>query len=269
MLHIDVYNHIFKDLSITDLISLYNTNKSYHNELNKSRILQQLSQQFELNTVKTFPKLVHEYNLNAIKIARWLSWLYHSGFGFTEFTDNVVWLTCCDENNEKHDHDEYDSGFIKYLLCHFIPVYNKTTGLPIKLNQLKDGENYYIKTDEYIQFCKQLSHTILTYKHITIKLKYEWESKPTIAWYNELQKGKFKAPLLPPLKTRNYIKVLDPFMVVTLDADKKGSDLTINDLLFATRALAIDMFRWVGFESSYKILKNQGHILVLEANIDN
>ena len=55
-------------------------------------------------------------------------------------------------------------------------------------------------------------------------------------------------------------------MKVTIDAREKGSPLTIDDILFATRALSINGGRTY---ESFKILDETLHTLTLEPLMDN
>jgi len=59
-------------------------------------------------------------------------------------------------------------------------------------------------------------------------------------------------------------------MQVTVSAADKGNDLTIDDILFATRALAMDDTRTVteGY-AGYTVLEQRGDTLILEPDIDN
>ena len=76
----------------------------------------------------------------------------------------------------------------------------------------------------------------------------------------------YRAFVLPTLSTRPYIHVIDPFMKVIIDAKEKGSPLTIDDILFATRALALDASRDY---DRFKLLNETFHTLTLEPEIYN
>ena len=70
----------------------------------------------------------------------------------------------------------------------------------------------------------------------------------------------------PDLSSRPYIHVIDPFMKVIIDAKEKGSLLTIDDILFATRALSLDATRSY---DRFRILNETLHTLSLEPEMDN
>ena len=72
---------------------------------------------------------------------------------------------------------------------------------------------------------------------------------------------------LPRLWTRKYITVDNPFWEIRIDANIKGSPITIDDVLFATRALMADHTRTIN--GGYKVVQETNDILILEPDIDN
>lgn len=137
--------------------------------------------------------------------------------------------------------------------------------------------DYQQQSEEYMVFWPDSKSLILeannslfqeSLKRVIIKYqKNTWYQKPKENWFNH-QSRWFDLSLnrLPYLKSRSYIKVIDPYMKVKVSAKKKGSPLTIEDILFATRALMSDETRTI---DSYKVLKQDDTILVLEPQIDN
>lgn len=135
----------------------------------------------------------------------------------------------------------------KYINNRIITNFNKTK---FKYYQIKFPK-------EYIE--KEVS-TLIPYKRVTI-YGSGGSIKPT-EWYNE--KGYWIG--LPLLKTRKYIKIIRKFEEVLVDSDIKGSSLTIEDILFSTRAL---MHRGDRNIEGYRVVKEGKDDLFLSASIDN
>lgn len=99
-----------------------------------------------------------------------------------------------------------------------------------------------------------------------------WRGYPR-KWYNNEKKNE---PItnrsfskLPPLKTRKNIKVVKPFMKVVVSS-QKGTKITVDDILFATRALALDGTRIIdGYDFLKMEIINGKLTLFIEPNIDN
>lgn len=72
---------------------------------------------------------------------------------------------------------------------------------------------------------------------------------------------------VPRLFTRKYITVDKPFWEISIDSNKKGSPITVDDVLFASRALMVDHTRTIN--GGYKVIQETNDILVLEPDIDN
>ena len=70
--------------------------------------------------------------------------------------------------------------------------------------------------------------------------------------------------VLPNLSSRPYIHVIQPFMKVIIDAKDKGSPITIDDILFASRALSPSAY--AGF-ANFKILNETYHTLTLQPEL--
>lgn len=116
----------------------------------------------------------------------------------------------------------------------------------------------------------------LLYKTIILKYPVDyWYKRKTDEWYNQPSTwwkpyDKFKDRLLPYLNSRTYIKIDNPYMKVTISADDKGYELTIDDILFATRGLASDDTRCIcEHDTQYTILYDDDNTLILRPNMDN
>ena len=68
------------------------------------------------------------------------------------------------------------------------------------------------------------------------------------------------------MSSRLYIKVKEPFIEVTISEKKKKALITLDDILFATRALMVDSSRT---PDKYHIISETSEELVLEPKIDN
>ena len=90
-----------------------------------------------------------------------------------------------------------------------------------------------------------------------------WYRMPYEDWYNI---KKYNRGGLPTLDTRPYIDVIDRYMKVHVSKEKKGSPITLNDILFASRALCADGTRVI---DRYKILSDNNSTLILVPTIDN
>jgi hypothetical protein len=124
-----------------------------------------------------------------------------------------------------------------------------------------DGGGYIDNTK-----AKELAQTEITFDKITLMYKEDTWYGDCKEWWNVEYKNKRWKPKLSFLNTRKYIKVIDPFMKVEIDSKEKGSPITIDDILFAGRALAIDNTRtYEGFE----VISADDNHLILEPDIDN
>ena len=90
-----------------------------------------------------------------------------------------------------------------------------------------------------------------------------WYRMPYEDWYNI---KKYNRGGVPNLDTRPYIDVIDRYMKVHVSKEKKGSPITLNDILFASRALCADGTRVI---DRYKILSDNNSTLILVPTIDN
>lgn len=123
---------------------------------------------------------------------------------------------------------------------------------------------------DYNEIKKNLNVPV-NYKKVVIKFTGgHWYNLPK-KWYNMVNpKTRDRSDRKYRLKqiwTRKYITVDNPFWEVSIDANKKGSPITIDDVLFATRALMADHTRTIN--GGYKVIQETNDMLVLEPDIDN
>jgi hypothetical protein len=138
-------------------------------------------------------------------------------------------------------------------------------------NEIVTGREYMVKIE-----CNDLrieSELTVGYDEVVIEYQVDdWYNKPG-DWYNRpsywwRDVNKYFHPyILPYLNTRRYIYVEDPFMRVLVSKEDKGSRITLDDILFATRGLMADDTRIV--DGGYIILEETERTLVLEPKIDN
>jgi hypothetical protein len=107
----------------------------------------------------------------------------------------------------------------------------------------------------------------------SVKIMFEgktrdyWYNMPSNDWYNKNNFNPYNnGQGLPTLDTRPYITVKNRYMEVHISAKEKGSLITLDDILFASRALCAD---WSRVIDEYKILSDDNSILVLVPTIDN
>ena len=194
-----------------------------------------------------------------IKVLNKLGPLYHSYFGIRVDENGCTDCSGCDiETIKLAIEDEYT-------------VYNLDTD-----EDLKDICDFDDKADYCIMYpyddLIQESDSFIPYKTVIIKNgNTKWTTKPDY-WYNKKTtwftnyKGKLRS--LPYLNTLNYITIDDPFEQVTVRSNLKGTMMTINDILFASRGLMADDTRTV---DSYEIVSvsEDKKTLIIKANIDN
>lgn len=129
----------------------------------------------------------------------------------------------------------------------------------LRLDTKKNGTNWYEKP---------------------IKVKSTWfrdtatPLKNAKYWY-EFPKGIFiskgkgeegrKIKLVGPLSARSYIHVIDEFEEIKLRSEEKGSQLTIDDILFACRGLCADDTRSI---ASFNVISDNGSVLKLKVNVN-
>jgi hypothetical protein len=110
-------------------------------------------------------------------------------------------------------------------------------------------------------------------EHNSVKIMFEgstidnWYNMPSSDWYNKNNFNPYNnGKGLPTLDTRPYISVKYRYMEVHISAKDKESLITLDDILFASRALCGD---WTRVIDQYKIISDDNSTLVLVPKIDN
>ena len=214
-----------------------------------------------LKNAKSFDRLIERYISHTMFLLRMLSLTYHTYFGHLGWnTGEECW----------YYNSKFDKRKLIYALERGAKIFDDEDNTICSRSKFEEDKEYYIYGR-----CYEIpdSLTIIPYKTVIITQSGDgWYNGKPKEWYNKSStRGAFwqNGDHLPYLNTRKYIKVNTPFEKVTVSSKIKGDYLTIDDVLFATRALAMDETRTVGDDKSYKTLKNTNNILVLEANIDN
>jgi hypothetical protein len=138
---------------------------------------------------------------------------------------------------------------------HIIPVVPSW----YKLCELSKTNVFYTTDSEIYEPIAR--STFLPHKTVTIVLSGQDPDEERIEpWYNDDEGSEGS------INSRKYISVSKTADEVTLDSFVKGSPLTCEDILFATRALCIDTSR--SYES-FSVLSDNKGVLTLEVVIDN
>jgi hypothetical protein len=148
------------------------------------------------------------------------------------------------------------------------------------LNTKYSKDHYHIRHNEYINFetwfLEEQSETEVVYDTVILKFPndYWFDGKPHLLsspnkiyeWYNDNEDEKLN------IRSRSYIKIDIMYEKITISSKEKGSPLTIEDILFATRGMCLDGDRYlVNMDyGGYKIKERMGNsLLVLEPEIEN
>ncbi len=199
-----------------------------------------------------------------IEKLRVLGPVYHSYFGFHPHV----------ENGDIEVEIDIDGLKDRQRIFNMLNEGWKAEGLPLSPESVDDipKDGLYLLTVSCEELLDQSLEKI-KYKDVILKYKenkwYEmpmpWFNKPSKWWTTVL--SHLYSFVLPHLYTRPYIKVVKPFMEVHISTDKKGGPLTLNDILFAGRALALDDTRT--YDEGFKLLSDKDGVLVLEPQMDN
>ncbi len=121
----------------------------------------------------------------------------------------------------------------------------------------------------------ELSKKRIFYDEVVIMYKTDtWFQKPNFL-YNEQSRWwtakKHANLLVEKLDSRKYIIVNDPFVKITISRKTKGLDISLDDILFATRALSLDDTRTIdgGYELIKFEIKDDLSVLYIEPQMDN
>ena len=194
---------------------------------------------------------------------------YHTGFGFQangEKSTETQEMFVTFKNQEEIDwFEEYEAdlyGFENYK--------------QVKFSDAVIEKEYLVYFE--LDMIHRLIQSPIPSKQVTLKysrnrwgVQYEklkaneWYNHPSTWWNNGKPDGSanyFMSELLPFLKSRSYIDVVEPFMEITLSTEQKGGFLTIEDILFATRGLAFNDQCCI--DEGYKILdkSTKEHLMI-------
>jgi hypothetical protein len=188
---------------------------------------------------------------------------YHAGFGydiyetFTTMEDSTglgaqIWRDLAD-GYEDEDEDESYSVQFNLKRAKDMAQNQKLSHKIIVIRSCKRGKSLWIEKPGPVKKTGFDDHEVVDIAH-------DWYELP-------LREHKCKAgPYELPLSSRSYIHVTDPYDEVEIRSDEKDAPLTIDDVLFASRALCCGPDRSV---NEFNIMSDNGSVLVLKANIDN
>lgn len=148
------------------------------------------------------------------------------------------------------------------------------------LNTEYSKKHYDFKPDDYISFkswfLEEKSKIELVYDTVILKLPSNYwnygkphllaSPKKIYEWYNDNSEEKYN------ISSRSYIKINIKYEKITISSKEKGSPLTIEDILFATKGMCLDMDRYVVDmdQGGYKLKERMGNsLLVLGPGIEN
>jgi hypothetical protein len=180
--------------------------------------------------------------------------LYHSTFGFHPRNKDDTTFEFCTDN---HD------------LIEWYEDYCDSTAIE------EDLESKEITIFVNLEQVFSHARNVVPYQNIIIKYQCDqWKNMPDFyynrrsSWWSQLSPDShLNNYILPFLNTCTYITVFQSFMEVHLSRDIKGSRLTINDILFATRALLIDDCRTINY--GYTVIQNTPDTLIIEPQVDS
>ena len=148
------------------------------------------------------------------------------------------------------------------------------------LNTEYQKKHYEIKQNGIITFelwfLEEESKIELVYDKVILKLPADYWTggKPYLLespnkiyeWYDDCKKEEYN------INSRPYIQINNKYEKITISRKEKGSPITIEDVLFATRGMCLDGSRYVVNmdRGGYKIKERVGDsLLVLEPGIEN
>ena len=122
-----------------------------------------------------------------------------------------------------------------------------------------DEDEFYIDVnEEFIQNIQPLLNQPIPFQTVVLMLD------DVIEFIDPRDQERF--PNAELIQSRPYIEVDMDNNTVILWAKEKGSDLTIEDILFGSKGLMVDVYRTI---DGYKIKSMDENMLVLELDIDN
>ena len=218
---------ILNELTISDLLKLYNTNKYYHNILNNVTFLNYLGQPYDNIKAISFVDFINQYINYVIDILNKISHFYSLKHGFDVYKNRPMLIF----NHEMNQ-------FLNFIID--TNTYNNMTYVDINVDK-----------------AILLSKLIIPFDKIIIKHQGH-KSKNKIKWYEQNKRGG-----LPKLSSKNYIKVIEPYKEIEIDASLKNDYLTIEDILFASRAFYVSShFHSIGYKQ-FTIIDIKNDVLTL------
>ncbi len=141
-------------------------------------------------------------------------------------------------------------GYIKYISNHDDARWYADYGAEVE----DDDEDEFIitTTEEFVQNIQPLLDTPVTFENIILR------------WNHVNTHDKKLHPSL--IRKRSYIKADIDSNTIILSATEKGSDLIIDDILFGSKGLMIDIYQNI---DSYTIKSSDDDTLVLELDISD
>lgn len=202
-----------------------------------------------------------------IDLLSFLGTMYHTYFGFL---NNLSYGESQDRRaNDSDDQSQLDLSDVTLDVCNDATNMDKARKYGIIIERTEQDEDDGCEDGFLTKFhlVQKLADTTVHFETVIVKYeKNEWFGELVPYWNSVSKWFGPRQSRLPFLSTRNWITVDEPFMQVTLSARTKGSPLTLDDILFATRALAVDDTR---IYDSFKVLSQDETTLVLTPVIDN
>ena len=119
-----------------------------------------------------------------------------------------------------------------------------------------------VKDDDVLMICFNKDYLENEATHIivfsVVIIKYEDET-----YWDEINQ-QYKDYIFRYLASRLWILSVEPFIEVTLSSKIKGTYLTIEDILFATQILTVNIYDCIGTVLGYRILSEDNDVLILE-----
>ena len=178
---------------------------------------------------------------------------YHGNDGLT------YWIGGCDYCNDDEDLNAINKLLSKgHIAIKNYKIITKDIFCKVIRHINKHGINFNKKSMDRLMTIK------VPFEKVTIMYR-------TNTWYGKLNEW-YNSDIytvddkLLGLKSRKYIKIIERFMSVEINANVKGAAITLDDILFATRGLMVDGSRTI---DSYEIVEIKNNKLILEPEIDN
>src|SRR5205085_1825059 len=275
--NIDIIASLILVCDFQILLTLNKINNYYRKVLSEKHILIFLSNKFSTKFMYTFADFVKEYKQyksHVFFILNKLSSIYHVYLGFNR--KNIA------SGNVSHDEhfsiiDENENVDV-ILDGYYNEFFNK-----ILLIAIKDGDKIY-RNDDCITDATQLhandyviieydrdklikeASLLIPFRIVILKYKYSW-TEINIEWYNLSFESNVETDFLPRISSRPWIKIDIPFEQITISKDIKGHDLTIDDILFTTLALASNCLQSINHGSGYEIIREHDDVVIMRPDI--